>query len=88
MGVCPVISQNDVERRASLFNDMELVDDNAPRQFSEYLYEKYRERQPGQSDFHGPEKASLAISAGPVAQAMTVDLTAEGAKDIQQQIIV
>lgn len=68
--------------------DVELVDGSAPQQFNEYLYENFRTGQAGGNVWYRPEKARFARSAGAVAQAMVVRVTAAGARNIQQQVIL
>ncbi|KKL61913.1 hypothetical protein LCGC14_2190480, partial [marine sediment metagenome] len=68
--------------------DVELVDGSAPQQFNEYLYENFRTGEAGGNVWYRPEKARLALSAGPVARAMAVSVTAAGARNIQQQVIL
>ncbi len=67
----------------------ELVDQLAPQQFNEYLYERY-EKSASQvtSVWYRVESAKLAVAVGPVADLMTVTAKAKGVESLSQTIVL
>jgi len=69
--------------------EVELVDQSAPHQFNEYLYERI-EKHGSQvtSVWHRVESARLSAVAGPVADVMTVTATAKGVENMTQTVVL
>ena len=67
----------------------ELVDQSSPQQFNEYLYERY-EKSASQAMpvWYRVESANLAVTAGPVADIMTVTAKPKGVETLTQTILL
>ncbi len=63
----------------------ELVDQQAPHRFNEYLYQHVAGDKP---EWKGVESAELAATAGPAAAVMTATIKAPGTNGIRHQVIL
>ena len=67
--------------------ELELVDQTAPHQFNEYLYERFeRPGSPATSVWYRVESAKLAAVTGPVADVMTVQAAPKGVESLTQTV--
>jgi hypothetical protein len=68
---------------------VELVDQNAPYRFNEYLYERFESHDWNVPPvWHRPTAAQLRVHRGPVADVMTITARATGTERLQQTIIL
>ena len=68
--------------------DVELVDQNAPHKFNEYLYERYESTQARTSKWYRVQSAQMSAASGPVASIMTIKASAVGADQITQTVML
>ncbi len=67
---------------------LELVDQSAPYQFNEYLYERYESSHATTSTWHRVQSAQLTGSSGPVADLFTIRGSAVGVEKLEQTVIL
>ena len=68
--------------------DVELVDQTAPHQFNEYLYERYESPQARTSKWYRVQSARVAVASGPVADILSIHASAVGADQIEQTVLL
>ncbi|MCX6900145.1 MAG: glycosyl hydrolase-related protein [Verrucomicrobia bacterium] len=69
--------------------DMELVDQTAPHKLGEYLYEQFATPSFEEgSTWHRPESSRFQCVTGPVAQTMTAEVKAAGARRLTQRVTI
>ncbi len=91
----------DVDRRTGAISGLldkeigvELVEQDAPHRFNEYLYQRFESRvhDPSYQYKNAPtyrmEQADVAIQSGPIADVVTIEGKAEGARQIRQTVIL
>ena len=67
---------------------VELVDQDAPQKFNEYLYERYESPQARTSEWYRVQSAQLTSATGPVASMMTIKASAVGADQLVQTVML
>jgi hypothetical protein len=69
--------------------DVELVDPAAPYKLGEYVYEQFETSSfEAGATWRRPTSASLQMSRGPVAQVMSAEVQAAGARRLTQQVTI
>jgi hypothetical protein len=68
--------------------DVELVDQDAPYKFNEYLYERYESPQARTSKWYRVQSAQMSVTSGPVADLATIHASAVGADKITQTVLL
>jgi hypothetical protein len=68
---------------------LELVDQSAPHQFNEYLYERIEKSGPSSASvWYRTQSAQLSATSGPVADLMTVTSAPQGVDSLTQTILL
>ena len=67
---------------------VEMVDQNAPYKFNEYLYERYESPQARTSKWYRVQSAQMSVASGPVADVATIQASAVGAEKITQTVLL